>query len=50
MYLVFTGSSFSARPLAVVIPLKSKQMTDYCFRRIKAVRQEAFFFQQMANV
>ena len=47
--IVFAGSPFSAS-IIQNIPLESKQITDYCFRRVKAVNQETFFGMQMAGV
>ena len=49
-FFFFSGSTFSARALDgsqdIIrnIPVESKQMTDYFFRRVQAMSQEALFW------
>ena len=47
---IFSKASCGSQDIIQNIPLESKQMTDYCFRRVKAVSQEAFSFEKMAGV
>ena len=47
---IFSKVSYGSQDIIQNIPLESKQMTDECFRRVKAVNQEMFFFWQMAGV
>ena len=42
---IFSKASVGSQDIIQNIPLESKQMTNYCFRRVNAVGQEAFFGQ-----
>ena len=41
---IFSKASCGSQDIIQNIPLESKQMIIYCFRRVKAVKQEVFFF------
>ena len=40
---IFSKASCGSEDIIQNIPLESKLVIDYCFRRVKAVSQEAFF-------
>ena len=44
---IFSKASGGSQDITRNIPLELKQMTDYCFRRVKTVSQEAFFGQMV---
>ena len=45
---IFSKVSCGSEDIIQNIPLESKQMTDYCFKKVKAVSQGVFW--QMAGV